>query len=98
MTADEKLQFDLIRVEVEALKAKIAVLEEICRNYARMIPPYSPSPYEYVQPPVPTWWPYKGPTCAGRTITCTGITAHEAPPSDPSPACPSPTSGAGGGT
>ena len=87
MSTDDKHQIDLLRIEIEALKARIAVLEARNLVLPRVIPPH-----------VPAWWPYKGPTCAGRTITCTGITAHEAPPSDPSPACLSPTSGAGGGT
>lgn len=98
MSTDDKHQIDLLRIEIEALKARIAVLEARNLVLPRVIPPHVPAPYEYVTTPMPTWWPYKGPTCAGRTITCTGITAHEAPPSDPSPACPSPTSGAGGGT
>lgn len=84
-------QINILRLEIAALKARLAVLEARDVIKPVVIPRHVPAPYEYVPTPAPTWWPFTGPTCIDTTA------AHEAPPSDPSPACPSPTSGAGGG-
>lgn len=113
MSEEIEQQFRLLRLEIQRLKTRVAALEVAKDNAMKgleaemaklrpldnrtpapfeSIPPRWPSPYEYAPSPAPTWWPFTGPTCIDTTA------AHEAPPSDPSPACPSPTSGAGEGT